>query len=136
MKTLVDRIEAVLELRQSNKGELARRSGVPKTTIQSIMENPTRSPRGDTLERIADALKVDLAWLQTGRGPSPIAGTSPASKKAVKLDDLQERVLLAGIREGIRSAGTDPDSAEGMRLALSALEKAKANLAAKREDAG
>lgn len=70
MKSIGDRIEEMLAERRLTRAELARRAHMRRSTLQSIMETPNRSPRADTIQKLAMALDVDHTWLATGRHSS------------------------------------------------------------------
>lgn len=133
MRTLVDRLTAAMKAKGLNKADLARVSKVPKTTIQSIFDTPARSPRGTTIQKLAAALGVTPGSLIADEA-STSARPALAAKAGGSLDERQERLLLTGVRAGLTAGGIDPDTPEGMRKTLSAFDKAKADLAAKRED--
>lgn len=118
-----------------NKADLSRVSRVPKTTIQSIFDTPARSPRGTTIQKLAAALGVTPGSLIADEAATT-ARPAPATKQAGSLDERQERLLLTGVRAGLIAGGIDPDSPEGMRKTLAAFDKAKSDLAAKRDDPG
>jgi transcriptional regulator with XRE-family HTH domain len=135
MNTIADRILLRCKDMEITPAELARRAKVPKTTLQSILDTPNRSPRGDTVDKLARALGVDHSWLAVGAGVNPPT-TTKAANNAAGLTERQERILLAGVKEGLRQAGFDPDSPDFLRRATSAFDKAKADLLSKREDVG
>jgi len=116
-----------------NKADLARDSRVPKTTIQSIFDTPGRSPRGTTIQKLAAALGVEPGSLIADEAVST-ARAAQAAKQAGSLDERQERLLLTFVRAGLLAGGVDPDTPEGMRKTLAAFDKAKSDLAAKRDD--
>lgn len=49
-----------------SKAELARRSGVSYDNVIKYTSGLVDQPRGDTLKRLADALGVDVLWLEKG----------------------------------------------------------------------
>lgn len=49
-----------------SEGALGRKSGVPQPTIHRIITGQTPSPRQDTVEKIARALRVSSHWLWNG----------------------------------------------------------------------
>lgn len=135
MRTLVDRLTEAMKAKGLNKADLSRLSKVPKTTIQSIFDTPARSPRGTTIQKLAAALGVKPGSLIADEAPAAVSPTA-AAKASGTLDDRQERLLLTGVRAGLVAGGIDPDSPEGMRKTLAAFDKAKSDLAAKRDDVG
>lgn len=50
--------------------DVAVRAGVASSAVTEI-EQGSRIPKADTLERLAAALKVAPSWLVFGDGPSP-----------------------------------------------------------------
>lgn len=62
-----NRIIAARKRKGYTQLELAYRSGITPTQISRI-ENARGWPRLDTVERIAFALEVDVAWLIAGKG--------------------------------------------------------------------
>lgn len=62
-KRVKDRLNT-LEWRES---ELARKSGVPRQTINKVTSGEIKSPRAEILEPMASALGVTIDWLVTGK---------------------------------------------------------------------
>ena len=62
--------------------DLAAKSGQPLSTITDI-EGGRRMPRINTLEKIAQALRVPSGWLAYGDGPQPdwYAATAPSPQE-------------------------------------------------------
>lgn len=63
-----DRIREMLELRHMSQSELARRTGIPKTTINSIITRNNKNMDYSMMERIAEALDAPVEYFQ-GREP-------------------------------------------------------------------
>lgn len=61
--TVAHNIEAIMERKRLSAAELARRAGVNPTGVYDILSGKSRSPRIDTLAKIADALGVPIAVL-------------------------------------------------------------------------
>lgn len=55
-----------------SQSALGRAAGVPQPTINRILSGTTPTPDLSTLQRLADALEVDVEWLtdRTGAGPN------------------------------------------------------------------
>lgn len=70
-----ERLQTELDAKGWTKAELARRSGVPYDSINKYLRGSISQPRGDALDRIADALEIDRLWLKEGV-MSPPAGIS------------------------------------------------------------
>lgn len=79
------RIEERIKALKITQTELARRTGAPQTTINSLIRKPIRST--PYLVRIARALQTTPAYL-TGETDDPVGETQPA------LVDSQERELI------------------------------------------
>lgn len=77
------RLQSALTAKGWSKAELSRRSTVPYDSINKYLRGDIEQPRGDTLEKLADALEVDRLWLKEGvrgpitRGPD-VEGFTPA----------------------------------------------------------
>lgn len=56
-------VRTIREARGYSQGELARRAGLAKATVNDLESNAGRSPGLDTLTQIADALDVHVATL-------------------------------------------------------------------------
>ena len=56
-------VRTIREARGFSQGELARRAGLAKATVNDLESNAERSPGLDTLGKIADALDVHIATL-------------------------------------------------------------------------
>lgn len=65
-ETLSERIKYALDRRGMRKIDLAKKIGVKHQTIQYLCKREIKNSRFTPL--IADALKVDLQWLSTGKG--------------------------------------------------------------------
>ncbi len=72
------RVRKERERRVWSQSDLARESGVQKTTISRI-ENGHHEPRQDTVRRLAGALGVEPRWLLSGVGRK---AAQPADKGA------------------------------------------------------
>lgn len=62
------RLYAALHVRGLSVVGLAMLSGVSDRTVNRINTDPTYRPHAATWERLADALRCDLAWLRDGVG--------------------------------------------------------------------
>jgi len=59
-KALTRRIHELCEKEEISWYELARRSGVPKTTLQSIKDGKSVNPGIETIKKITDGLDISL----------------------------------------------------------------------------
>ena len=55
--------------------QLSAMSGVPKGTLNKLLNGETRNPTGATLKKIADALNCPVELFYTGNASSPFHGT-------------------------------------------------------------
>ncbi|MBL4802816.1 MAG: helix-turn-helix transcriptional regulator [Emcibacter sp.] len=91
METWNERLKRSLEGKFKSVAEFARHSGVPKDSIHKYIKNGVNQPRGDTLDRLAVSLDVDLLWLKEGMiGSShyiPVVGYVGAGGEFLPFDD-------------------------------------------------
>lgn len=66
--TVADRVRQVLALRRWSQRELSRRAGLSEGAVGWMLAHPDRPTETSTLEGIATASRVSLAWLATGQG--------------------------------------------------------------------
>ena len=64
-ETVGERIRAARAEKKLTQKELAQQVGIPYQTLQ-FWENGKRNPKIDNLQRVADALDVDVNWLLRG----------------------------------------------------------------------
>lgn len=62
------RLAGLMKARNWSEGELSRQSGVPQPTINRILSGESKSPRRDTISKLARALRVPPEWLLFGGG--------------------------------------------------------------------
>jgi len=115
MQTIADRIELMLAERHLTKAELARRAGLRKSTLQSVMDTPNRSPRAQTIEKLAAALGVDHTWLATGK--------HPRSKDLLALSKEGENRIAQALEDAIKERGVTLGPADKAALIAGFLEK-------------
>lgn len=97
-----------------SRPELAKLTGIPKTTIQTLEEKPQQSNKW--LPRLATHFDVNLDWLITGRGAKR-AGEPGQASQTVTLDPdtLHEALVLIDFDQA--QAGPYPPRAYARRLA-------------------
>lgn len=61
--TVARNIEAIMERKRLNPAELARRAGLNPTGVYDILSGKSRSPKIETLGKIAKGLDVPMALL-------------------------------------------------------------------------
>jgi transcriptional regulator with XRE-family HTH domain len=93
--TIGQRIKSAREARHWKQADLARASGVSQGTVSKLEGG--KMHRGTQLLQLADALGVQLRWLDSGEGPRELAGESPpaAYHQAVEL----ERSIIQAMRD-------------------------------------
>ena len=92
-ETLVRNLQRLMELRGTNAHELAARSGINPTGVYDILSGKARSPKLETLAKLAAALHVS---------PSALIETPPESRLREDLEAIfhqlapadQERILM------------------------------------------
>lgn len=68
--TIGERLKWAREKASWTVRELAQRAGIAPSSITDV-ELDSRTPRTDTVERLATALKVERCWLAYGDGKAP-----------------------------------------------------------------
>lgn len=74
-------VKALAKDRGLNLIELSKKSGVPLNTIYTLTREDPRNATMRTLDRLAEALKVDVRTLQTGIGFTPEKDNRPERVK-------------------------------------------------------
>lgn len=101
-----DRLKEAITLRNIKQSELARITGIDKSSI-SLYINGRYSPKGDKLYKLASALGVSPAWLSgfnapmvemnneliTPSGTVPVYGSIPAGVPALAQQYIDEYIL-------------------------------------------
>ena len=70
--------------------DLAQRAGLASSSITDI-ELDTRTPKTDTVERLAVALKVERCWLAYGDGKAPEGWQSEERSSATEEAHIDDR---------------------------------------------
>lgn len=65
--TIGNRILSKMKENNYSEGELSRLSGVPQPSIHRLVSNEVKSPNINNVTKIANALKIELEWLLTGK---------------------------------------------------------------------
>lgn len=60
---LISRLRELMEERGMNMAELNRLAGISQTGVNDILDGTTRSPKLETLEKLADVFEVSVAYL-------------------------------------------------------------------------
>lgn len=73
---LARRIKRRLEVLHLDPTPTSKKAGMSPSGIRNILEGKSQSPRGVTLQKLADVLQTSVAWLTTGEGEEFIEGSS------------------------------------------------------------
>lgn len=84
-------IQAMIDRKQTNAAELARLAGINPTGVYDIMSGKSRSPRLDTIAKIAAALNVPVSTLFEEQGEADlrqaiieaVTALSPAERQRI-----------------------------------------------------
>ena len=95
--TLADRLQIGIDLAGVSQGWLEQAAALPKGYASRILKGQRKRLNPDLLERIAASLKVDYAWLATGRGQAPEGAPAespspPPTSSAPRPKDRGDRV--------------------------------------------
>lgn len=85
MSDISKRILACMQEQNISYGELAGETQIPKSALQRYATGETEKVPLDRLEKIAEALHVQTAWLLGWEIESPTAPFQPLSKKTIPL---------------------------------------------------
>lgn len=90
--SLAKRIALRLEALELSEAEACRRAGLAHTYIRDIRKGVKRSPRPETLKRLAGVLGTTMEWLLDGKGEQT---TDPDLQRIVDVwDDLDGELRL------------------------------------------
>jgi transcriptional regulator with XRE-family HTH domain len=97
METLGKRLRFARETRGLNQSELAEKVGAKPQVIQGLESQKRNAQSSKYLRKIAETLRCDLAWLESGDGTRPKNRMEPKDMKfdAVSDDDLLPAVIMA-----------------------------------------
>jgi len=111
MDTLGKRLRYARALRHLNYSELADQIGALPEVIQELESQNEHARSREYLKRIAETLRCELAWLESGEGPGPEPRTTVeiVKREAVSDDDLLPVVILA-VEDYFRELETVIDS--------------------------
>ncbi len=103
--TFGDRVAGAREQARMTQGQLAKRLGVRKKTIEE-WENDHAEPRASHLSMMAGMLNVSLSWLLTGEGEGPDgpeqldADSHDVAGMLVEMRDLRVQLAQSAARVG------------------------------------
>lgn len=104
-----DRLMHAIHEKGWSSTELARRAGVPQPTVHRIGSGASRSPRHETIFKLAKALGVSEEWLWTGKTAGNNAAEFSMSDISVWDDDSpveDDEVSVPFLREVELAAGS------------------------------
>ena len=114
MKTLAERLLALMEERNLNQRRLAKLAGVQVSAVNRWCTGETKNPKEEDLQKVAAVLEANAHWIRTGIGPralkSPLAGLtakdfqSPAEPSSVPPSPLDLALLEQVLREALAQA--------------------------------
>lgn len=102
--TFGDRVAAAREATGMSQGQLARRIGVKKTTLQG-WEQDLSEPRANKLSMLSGLLNVSMAWLLTGEGDDLVAPSEDTLSADVAVIARELRALREDLRAQAERAG-------------------------------
>lgn len=117
--SLADRLRKCAELVGSGD-ELARRSGIPRSTLETYFTGKTE-PKADRLAEICYLCGVDGHWLLTGRGAMMVQSTR-ASAAPADASACMEMAILA-VEHGIAAHAVPLDPQRRTALTMLAYEQ-------------
>ena len=115
MDNWASRLQNAFDKTGWTKMELHRRSGVPYASVNKYLDGAVDQPRGNTLLLLANALKVDALWLETGivgTKEVPLKGYVGAGQAVFPIDDGGDDTVPApaGVQDGTVAVKIQGDS--------------------------
>lgn len=89
-----EKLQELLELRNIKPGTLASKTGIPKSTIYSIIKRNNKNVNFSVIEKIADVLDVPVEFFYDHHENLPESEKKPASEE-YGLDDELLRNLMS-----------------------------------------
>ena len=100
MSTVADRIQQRLdEIGMTPRAASIKATGAD-STIRHILDGRTKSPRLDTLEKIAEVLDCSSTWLMYGTDEPPRPNVSSAPHEAPYIDQMKKDIPVLGTAAG------------------------------------
>ena len=93
--TVARNLESLMEARQTNASEVARRAGINPTGVYDILSGKSRSPKIETLGKIAGALGVPIATLFEEAGEAELRSEIVALFAQLPPDERDRLLLIA-----------------------------------------
>ena len=88
---LIERMKATMEKKQISQAELSKLTGIRASSISDYLNN-RYEPKQDKIYLIADALRVNPAWL-SGRDDTPTKPTSPSLQGIKNIVPIERRMV-------------------------------------------
>ena len=107
-----DRLKSRFEATGWKKAELAKRSGVPYDSLLKYLGGDVKQPRGDTLDKIAEALGTTSLWLEYG------IEDQPANEPLTAIREFDGKITGVSV-SGFVKAGVWQDARSGGPRAMS-----------------
>ncbi len=79
-----ERLQQEMDALGLNKADLSKRSGVPYDSINKYLRGDTDNPRGNVIDKLADAIGRSRVWLRDGVDLEPQSEVSPSLEKWVQ----------------------------------------------------
>jgi len=87
-----ERLRQAMTWKEWSTGELAGRTGIDAARLYKYLQGRVAQPRGDVIQRLAEAMGLNELWLRDGVGPQrsrlPVVGYVGAGESFVPYDDL------------------------------------------------
>ena len=97
---LCDKLARLKSRRGLTTDALSQKSGVPKGTINKVLNGETRNPTIATLKALAEALDCPLDWL-SGEGGPPRPGDIPGTELgSCQQESIFVPAFILGIKQG------------------------------------
>jgi len=93
--TVAGNIKAIMDERGTNAAEVARLAGLNPTAVYDIMSGKSRSPRIETLGKIAGALRVPIAVLFEDRPTDALRAEIEMLFSQLPAEERQRLVVTA-----------------------------------------
>lgn len=97
METIGARIRRTREEKHIERADLAKAMDLAYTTLSDLERGKAKSTT--KLHKAADALRVNVAWLETGRGPKDVEPAPDSDSRPVRLDPSMIAITHRVLRE-------------------------------------
>ena len=104
-ETVAHNIVAAMEAREMNPASLARAAGINPTGVYDIMKGKSRSPKIETIQKLARALNLPVAMLFESRLALELR--NELLDVAAQLPEQEQRRLLSAAKSWLSEAAPD-----------------------------